>query len=250
MDKLIKSPEEIEIMSEGGHILALILKEVALASKIGVNTKYLDDLVNKLCESYKVIPSCLGYRGFPASFCSCINDTVVHGIPSEKEILQDGDIFTIDLVVTHKGLMVDGAITIPIGNVSQENLDFIDTVRAARDMAISKVRPGVRVGDISAIMEFVTTSRGYSPVYEMVGHGIGTNMHEWPEIPCYGDPNTGPVLKEGMTIAIEAIIAKGKPQISISKKDGWTAKTKDGSMSAVFEHTVAITKNGHLILTI
>lgn len=248
--KLIKTEEELKVMEEGGHIAALILGELSTNSKVGVSTKDLDDLMNELCRKYKVIPATLGYMGFPASFCACVNDVVVHGIPSKDEILKSGDVFTIDLVIKHKGLHLDTALTVPIGDVSEENMHFINSVKTARDLAIKKVAPGVQIGDISAIMEFVSTSNGYSPVREMVGHGIGYFMHEDPEIPCYGRSGTGMKLIPGMTIAIEAIIAKGEPYIQISKKDGWTAKTKDGSISAVFEHTLAVTKSGYKILTI
>jgi len=246
----IKTAEEIAIMAEGGHILSSILGLMADASKIGVSTGYLEVMCMELCKEYGVKPSCKGYKGFPGAYCSCVNDVVVHGIPSSKEILKDGDVFTIDLVIEHKGLHTDAAVTVPIGNVSQENLDFINTVKMARDMAIDKVRPGAKVGDISAVMEFVVESRGYSPTVELTGHGIGKRMHEDPMVPCLGIPGTGPMLKEGMVIAIEAIINKGSGDIIISKEDGWTARSKDGSISAVFEHTVAVVKNGYQLLTI
>jgi methionyl aminopeptidase len=251
MDRIqLKTPKEIEIMAKGGHILAMILHEMAKASKIGVSTKDLDYLAEDLCKKYGVIPSCKGYHGFPAAYCSCVNDVVEHGIPSAKEILKDGDVFTIDMVVKYEGFHTDAAITVPIGNASQENLDFIYTVKKARDSAIAKVKPGRRIGDLAAIMEYTVRSRGYSPVYELVGHGIGREMHEAPEVPSYGDPGTGPALVEGMVIAIEPVIAKGNSAIEISKQDGWTARVKDGSISAVFEHTVAVTKDGCRVLTI
>ncbi len=246
----LKTKEQIAIMAEGGHILGNILKELGNASQVGVSTKSIEILADKLCKEYAVTAATKGYKGFPASYCSCVNDVVVHGIPSSHEILKDGDVFTIDMVLKYKGLHTDAAITVPIGNVSKENLDFLATVKKARDEAIAKVKPGRRIGDLSAIMEYTVRLKGYSPVRELIGHGIGRTMHEEPEIPCYGLPGTGPVIEEGMTLAIEAIIAKGKPDVTFSREDGWTVRTKDGNIAAVFEHTVAVTKNGCMILTV
>ena len=246
----IKTKEQVEVMKEGGRILAQILQLLKQESKAGVSTRYIERIADDLCKKYGVIPSCKGYMGFPGAYCSCVNDTVVHGIPSDMEILKDGDVFTIDMVITHKGLMVDAAITTEIGQISKEKQDFLDTVKEARDKAIKLIREGAYTGDLSAMMEYTVRSHGYSPVREMTGHGIGKDMHEDPMIPCYGMPGTGEMLRAGMVVAIEAIIAMGRPEIIISKKDGWTAKTKDGSIAAVFEHTVAVLQNGYDILTV
>lgn len=247
--KLLKTEEELKILREGGKIFILIMKQLKSATTIGTSTKKLDQLVDTLCHEYKVIAGTKGYRGFPASFCPCVNDTVVHGIPSEKVVLRDGDIITLDLVIKHKGLYVDGAITVALGHVPLPTLQFLETVKRARDLAIHKVKPGRYIGDLSSIMEYTVRQKGYSPVREMTGHGIGYSMHEEPIIPCLGEPGTGIKIQAGMVLAIEAIIAYGKPEIVISKSDGWTAKTKDCSIAAVFEHTIIVEKNGYTIIT-
>lgn len=249
MSNLIKTKEEIAIMAEGGHILANILQQMMQASVAGVSTKDIENLAEKLCLEYNVIPATKGYYGFPSSFCSCVNDVVVHGIPNDKEILKNGDIFTLDMVIIHKGLMVDAARTVAIGDITPEAQEFIDTVKQARDKAIKVIKPGIHVGDVSAMMEYTVKAKGYNPVKEMTGHGIGKEMHEDPYIPCYGFPGTGPMIKEGMTLAIEAIISMGNGKISISKEDGWTTTTKDHALAAVWEHTVLVTHHGSRILT-
>lgn len=243
----IKTPEEIAKMREGGLILAQILHELALATKIGIKTEELNLKADALMSKYDVAPSFKNYRRFPASICASVNEQVVHGIPG-KRILQDGDILTIDCGVFHKGLHTDAAVTIMIGNVKPEVQSFVKTVQKSLEKAISVIKPGANVGDIGFTIQTLVESHGYSVVRDFTGHGVGRDLHEPPEICNFGKKGAGALLVPGMTLAIEPIIAMGKRFID-TLQDGWTTVTRDGLLACQVEHTVVVTPSGCEILT-
>lgn len=245
----IKTEEEIDTMHKGGKILATIFREIIANTREGISTYKLDQLTYDLCKKNKVKPAFLGYRDYPSVGCFGVNDTVVHGIPSKAEILKSGDIVSIDIGIIYRDFYTDRAVTVGIGEMSEETKGFIQTTRNCLHFAIKQAREGNHIGDLGNAIETVAESRGFSVVKEMVGHGIGRDLHEEPQIPGFGDPGEGMELKEGMTLAIEAIINQGKPSITFLD-DGWTTKTSDGKLSALFEHTVVIRKDGAEILTI
>jgi methionyl aminopeptidase len=229
----IKTEEEISIMRKGGKILANIFREVIASTKEGISTYKLDQLTYDLCKKNKVEPAFLGYRDYPSVGCFGVNDTVVHGIPSKTEILKSGDIVSIDIGIIYRNFYVDRAVTVGVGKISVETESFIQTTRNCLYFAIKQTRDGNHIGDLGNAIETVAKSRGFSVVKEMVGHGIGRDLHEEPQIPGFGNPGEGVELKEGMTLAIEAIINQG-----------------DGKLSALYEHTVVIREDGAEILTI
>lgn len=244
----IKNTEEINIMRESGKILARILKKLGNFSKPGITTKELDNYAEKLFRQYGVEASFKGYNGFPANICTSINEEVVHTIPSDR-ILKDGDILTIDCGVLHKGFNSDSAITVLIGDVKEDVKEFVFVVKKALAEAISKLKDGVRVNIIGDVIEkMVEEKHGYSIIRELTGHGVGRKLHEDPMILNYKSFNNGPVLKEGMTIAIEPIAGMGGASIS-TLRDGWTVVTRDKMPSCQWEHTVLIKKDGCEILT-
>lgn len=250
----IKTKEEIEIMREGGRLLVGIVRKVVKAVKPGLKTRELDMLARELIESAGAKPAFLGYDGFPATLCVSINEEVVHGVPSDRELKQ-GDIVSLDLGLIYKGFITDMAVTVPVlGDVTFEewakaNLilaRLIETTRAALNAGIKQVKTGNRLGKVSSAIQATIEKQGLGVIREMVGHGVGKNLHEEPQIPNFGDRNDGPILAEGMVLAIE-------PMVSMSGwhlvRDGLVYKTKDGSCAAHFEHTVAITKDGAQVLT-
>jgi len=243
----IKNPQEIKLMRESGAILGKILYEVEQMIKPGITTLEINQRVEELIKQFGVKSSFKGYGGFPANVCATINDEVVHGIPSKRK-LKEGDIITIDSGVIYKGFHSDSAIQVGVGKISAEAEKFLKTAQKALDKAIETARPGIRVGKISAIIEDTIKKEGYSAVKDLTGHGIGKNLHEDPPVPNFKDRDMGPILQEGMTIAIEPIINMGSDQVVLSK-DKWTYTTKDGSLSTQVEHTIAITRKGHEILT-
>jgi methionyl aminopeptidase len=251
----IKSAEEIVVLREGGKRLAFILQEVAKAIKPGVLTSELNDLVNTLAEERGDIPSTLNYkpkgakRAYPASICVSINDEIVHGIPNENpRILNEGDIVSLDMCLTHNGLVTDSAITVPVGKIDSVSQKLIDVTREALYAGIKAARGNKHTGDIGYEVERVAKANGFSIVEDLCGHGVGYSVHEDPYVPNYGERGRGDRLKPGMTIAIEPMLNVGKKEIKIDK-DGYTFRTRDGSRSAHFEHTVLITKGGAEILT-
>lgn len=243
----IKSAREIEIMKQAGNICYLAHEELKKHLKAGITTKYLDTIAKEFITSHKGVPSCFGYEGFPANICVSINDEVVHGIPSNRKI-QNGDIVSIDFTVRLNGYEADSARTYIIGEVSKDIEDLVKNTKKALFEGLKAVKPGNRIGDISNAIETYAHSHGLSVIEELVGHGIGTKMHEEPDIPNFGSKNTGPILKEGMTLAIEPMLSLGKKEVCLLEDD-WTITTLDGSPSAHFEHTVVVTKNGYEILT-
>jgi methionyl aminopeptidase len=243
----VKTPEEIKIMSEGGRILSKIMIEVEKMVKPGITTKELDRAAEALILSKGATPSFKGFNNFPASLCTSVNEEIVHGIPSGR-ILKDGDIISLDLGLLYKGFHSDMAVTVPVGKVSPGVNRVIKVAKKALKRGISHVRPGGTVGDIGNAIEKYVEGQGFSVVRELCGHGIGKNLHEDPQIPNYGEKNTGAKIKEGMVICIEPMAVIGDWRIK-KAKDGYGYETKDGSFAAHFEHTVAITKNGPSVLT-
>lgn len=243
----IKSEREIDLMKKAGHLNYLTHEEIKKNLRPGMTTKQIDKIAHDFIIKNGGIPSCLGYEGFPASVCISINDEVVHGIPSDRKI-KDGDIVSIDFTVRLNGYESDAARTYIIGSVSKETEDLVKNTKLALYEGIKQVRPGARIGDISNAIETFAHNHGLSVVRELVGHGIGTDMHEGPDIPNYGEKGTGPILKEGMVLAIEPMLNLGTRDVCMLDDD-WTIVTTDEQPSAHFEHTVAVTKDGYVILT-
>ena len=216
--------------------------------KPGVTTKELDDFAERYTREHGARPAFKGYRGYPASLCTSINREVVHGIPSDTRVLRDGDILSIDFGVELDGYYGDAAVTIPVGEISPERKKLLEVTLESLEEGIQKIRAGNRLSDVSAAVQQCVEKNGFSVVREFVGHGIGTKMHEEPQLPNYGEPGRGPRLQEGMVLAIEPMVTSGGPAVRVLD-DKWTAVTEDGSDSAHFEHTVAVTANGPWILT-
>lgn len=242
-----KTSEEVQKIKESADILAKAHGEVAKHVKVGVKTSYLDKIAEEFIRDHQAVPSFKGYGGFPASLCISVNEVVVHGFPSEYE-LKDGDIISIDCGVFHQGFHSDSAYTYPVGEVSSPVLDLLRATKDSLYLGIEKAVFGNRIGDIgNAIQKFVE-AKGYTVVRELVGHGLGKNLHEAPEVPNYGKKGSGPLLKDGMVIAIEPMVNLGTRNI-VQERDGWTIRTADRKPSAHYEHTVAIFKDRTEILT-
>lgn len=251
----IKSKEEIEILRECGKRLAFILQEVGKAVKPGVSTAELNNIANNLAKEKGDIPSTLNYkpkgarRAYPASICVSINDEIVHGIPNENpRILKEGDIVSLDMCLTHKGMVTDSAITVSVGKIDPVSSKLIEVTKEALYSGIKSARGNKHVGDIGYAVERVAKTNGFSIVEDLCGHGVGYSVHEDPYIPNYGEKGRGEKLKPGMVIAIEPMLNVGAKDIFM-EKDDWTYKTLDGSRSAHFEHTVLITSGEPEILT-
>jgi len=247
MGIIIKSEREIAIMRQAGRIVAAVLEILCRQVRGGMKTKELDVIAAREVEKLGAKPSFKGYRGFPANLCVSVNDEVVHGIPGEQ-VLGDGDIVSLDLGVSFMGFQGDAAVTIGVGEISPLALDLLKATEGVLAAGIAAARPGSRLGDISATMQSYAESRGYSVVREYSGHGIGREMHEEPQIPNFGLPGMGPVLKKGMTFALEPMVNVGDWRIRLGD-DHWTVLTADGSLSAHFEHTIAITDGEAEVLT-
>ncbi|MGI6781769.1 MAG: type I methionyl aminopeptidase [Acholeplasmataceae bacterium] len=243
-----KSKREIEIMRKAGLILAETRLELERHLKPGISTLELDKIAHDFITSKGAYPSFKDYEGFPGSICTSVNEVVVHGIPSKKVILKDGDIISIDIGVEYQGYHADSAWTYPIGNVAPEVLKLLEVTEQALYHGMEAVKPGNRVGDISYAVESFIKPHGYGIVKELAGHGIGRNLHEDPLILNFGNPNQGELLQEGMTICIEPMINLGRATIRLDR-DGWTIRALDKKPSAHFEHMIAITRDGYEILT-
>lgn len=243
-----KSPQEIRLMAQAGKIAAKTLKILERNIRPGVHTSYLNELAENFIFSQKARPAFKGYRGFPAGLCVSINNEVVHGLPSRKKVLAEGDIVSLDLGVEYQGFFSDVAATFPVGRVSALAQKLIKVTQEALQAGIAHCQLGSYLFDISAAIQNKVESNGFSVVRQLVGHGIGRQLHEDPQVPNYGEAGKGPQLEEGMTFAIEPMVNAGGYQVEVLS-DGWTVVTADGSLSAHFEHTVAVTKNGPLILT-
>ena len=243
----IKSDYEIRLMREAGLMVSKTHKYLKKYIKPGITTKELDKLAEDYIRSMGGVPSCKGYEGFPATLCTSVNDEVVHGIPGNRK-LKNGDIITIDMVIGYKGYQGDAAWTYAVGDITDKKKYLMYHTEKALYKGIEQVKPGARIGDISYAVETYANKHKLGIVKELVGHGIGTDMHEEPDVPNYGKPNTGPRLKEGMVICIEPMLNMGTADIYI-EDDDWTVKTMDGLPAAHYEHTVLVTKDGHEILT-
>lgn len=242
-----KSREEIKLMKEAGNIVALVHQEMKKIIEPGLSTKDLDEAAMKIIKEHKAIPTFLGYNGFPASICASINGEVVHGIPSEKTILKEGDIISIDVGATYRGLVGDGAWTYPVGNISDECKMLLETTEKALFAGIEKMRDGALLDDVSGAVEDVAKSKNLGIVRQYGGHGVGHSMHEEPFVFNYRVGNNF-VLKHGMTIAIEPMLNLGGDDVH-TLEDDWTVVTNDGRPSAHFEHTVHVTDGEPEILT-
>ena len=244
----VKSEREIELMRHAGHINFLTHEEIKKHIRPGVRTEELDRIAHDFIIKNDCVPSELGYEGYPKSICVSINDEVVHGIPGKRKI-KNGDIVSIDLCVGYKGYHSDAARTYIVGNVSCEVKDLVENTRLAFYRGLSKVKPGAKIGDISHAIEEFAHSHGLSVVEELVGHGIGTSIHEEPDVPNYGSAGKGYTLKPGMTIAIEPMLNLGSKNVCMTDQDDWTIVTEDESPSAHYENTVLVTEDGYEILT-
>ncbi len=252
----IKTKEDIAILREGGKHHAQLMKTLVDMVKPGVSTEAFDATLRKLIKEIGDEPSILGYqpygakRPYPASICVSINDEVVHGIPNDNpRVLKEGDVVSLDFALTHRGMITDMAVTVPVGKISDELHDLLTTTREALMTGIKIARGGKRVGDVSSAIEHIGFAGGYGVVEDLAGHGVGYAVHEDPFIPNYGDPGKGEVLKPGTVIAIEPMFNLGTHEVVLDKYDGYTYRTKDGKQSAHFEHTVLITKGEAEILT-
>ncbi len=246
----IKTDKEIQIMKEGGAILSAILRKLVDATKIGVKTNNLETLARELISQYKVKASFLGYDGYPAVLCTSINEEIVHGLPSDR-IINGGDLVKIDMGVLYKGFHTDSAYTIliPGGNNDAINKRLVNVTKEALRIGIAKARIGNTLGDLGSAIQVYVEDQGFSVVRDLVGHGIGRELHEDPQVPNYGKAGQDQLLKEGMVIAIEPMVVTGNPQIA-DGEDGFAYIAKDLSYSAHFEHTVAVTKEGPLTITL
>jgi methionyl aminopeptidase len=243
-----KSSAELETMHRAGLVVWDVLNSLKEAVQPGVTTMDLERLAARRAAEHGVRPAFKGYRGYPCVLCASVNEEVVHGIPSGARRLKEGDVISLDFGVETDGYFGDAAVTVPVGKVGPEAERLLRVTRESLDHAIEKVRPGNRLSDISAAVQQWVEGHGFSVVREFVGHGIGTKMHEEPNVPNYGEPGHGPRLEEGMVFAIEPMVNSGGPGVKVLA-DNWTAVTTDGGYSAHFEHTVAVTSNGPWILT-
>ena len=242
-----KSAAEIERMRAANSLVADVLAELAAMVAPGVTTADLDAAAERLVRAGGAEPAFKGYRGYPCTLCASVNEEVVHGIPSARA-LRSGDVISLDMGVKLNGFYGDSAVTVAVGAVSDEAAALLRVTREALDKGIAQVQLGGRISDIGHAIQKHVETHGFSVVREFVGHGIGAALHEEPQIANYGEPGRGPRLAEGMVLAIEPMVNMGRPAVKVLG-DGWTAVTKDGSLSAHFEHTVAVTKTGPLVLT-
>lgn len=245
---ILKSQREIEIMKKAGRIVALTLEKIKQALKPGITTGELDQIAEEFILSQGAYPTFKGYRGFPAAICTSINEEVVHGIPGLRT-LKDGDIISIDVGASIEGYNGDAARTFAVGNVAKEAMNLIEATRESFFQGLAFAKQGFRLSDISHAIQTYVEGRGYSVVRDYVGHGIGRKMHEDPQIPNYGLPHRGPRLKRGMTLAIEPMVNAGGYEV-YTLENRWTVVTKDGSLSAHYENTIAITDSEPEILTL
>jgi methionyl aminopeptidase len=244
---VLKSPEEIAIMRDANQIVAEVHEELKQRAVSGTTTRELDELAERIAIKRKAKCAFKGYRGYPNCLCTSLNEVIVHGIPSDRA-LKEGDILSLDFGVIYKGFCGDAAVTIPIGQSSETAENLMRTTEKCLDKAIGLMYEGNRLADVSAVIQEHAEKNGYSVVRDFVGHGIGRSLHEDPQVPNYGKSGTGIRLKRGMVLAVEPMVNLGDWGIRILK-DGWTAVTKDGSLSAHFEHSVAITDNGPCVLS-
>ena len=244
----IKSQREIELMRKAGMLVSEMHKFIKPYIKEGISTYELDALCEKFIIEHDGVPTCKGYEGYPNALCTSINEVVVHGIPHKKDVLKNGDIITIDVVIGYKGYQGDAAWTYAVGEVDDDKKYLMEHTEKSLYEGLKQAKPGKRIGDISHAVQEYAESHNLGVVRELCGHGIGREMHEDPEVPNFGLPNTGPRLKPGMVICIEPMITFGKRDVYV-EDDDWTVVTKDLSPAAHYEHTVLITEDGYEILT-
>jgi len=244
----LKTKEEIALMREAGRIVAITLERLSKSVRPGISTAELDAIAEETIRQHNATPSFKGYGGFPASLCASINEEVVHGIPSTDRILSDGDIVSLDVGAIYEGWHGDAAVTVPVGKIGTVAQRLISVTREALYRGIAKARSGRHLSDISWAIQSYVESKGFSVVRQYVGHGIGRSMHEDPQIPNFGPPGRGPILKPGMTFALEPMVNVGTFR-TVVKPDKWTVVTEDGKLSAHFEHTIAVTDGEPIILT-
>lgn len=245
---VVKNGDEIRIMQEANQIVAETLTRIRQSVDVGITTWELDKIAEECCAREKVRPAFKGYRGFPASLCVSINEQVVHGIPSKKCKLKKGDIISIDFGVEHKGYFGDSAITLPVGKVDATKQKLLEVTRRSLELAIEKVQIGNRISDISEVIQNYVENNGFAIVRQFVGHGIGKALHEGPEIPNFVQNESSPRIVEGLVLAIEPMVNAGTYKVKVLK-DGWTVITADKKPSAHFEHSVAVTADGPLVLS-
>jgi methionyl aminopeptidase len=248
MPIIIKSDEEIAIMRQSGRIVAEVLELLAAEVRPGLIVKKIDTMVQKEFQRRSVVATFLDYHGYPARVCVSVNDEIVHAIPGER-VLQEGDIVSIDLGATHEGFVADSALTVGVGTVSPEAQRLVDVTHQALWAGIREARAGARLGQISHAIQTLAEAHGFGVVRRYVGHGVGRAMHEDPQVPNYGPPNAGPVLKKGMVLALEPMLTAGSYETQ-EHDDGWTVSTLDGSLAAHFEHTIAVTDGEPEVLTL
>jgi methionyl aminopeptidase len=244
-----KTADQIALMRRAGKVVAEMHEECIRAAKPGATTADVDAVARDVIERRGARSNFLGYHGFPAVVCTSPNHVIVHGIPSETVVLDEGDILSIDCGAIIEGWHADAAVTVPIGEIDADSKRLIEVTRASLEAAIDEVVAGRRLGDVGAAVEAVAVQAGFSVVREYVGHGIGTAMHEEPQVPNYGPPGRGLKLKEGLVLAIEPMVNAGGPETEVLD-DGWTVVTRDGRRSAHFEHTIAVTEHGPDVLTV
>lgn len=245
---VVTTEKEIGLLRQSGKILAEALRRTAAAVRSGISTAELNAIADHEIRSRGGVPSFVGYNGFPAALCTSINDEVVHGIPSQDRILQEGDLIGLDLGVRFQGWFTDHAITVGVGKITREDQRLITDTKASMMAGITAARAGQRIGDIAAAIEAALKPRGYGVIRQLTGHGVGRAIHEEPSVPNFGKPNTGPQIIPGLVIAIEPMVALGSWEV-VTGDDGWTVSTADGTRAAHFEHTILITEKGPEILT-
>ncbi|HYM14584.1 MAG TPA: type I methionyl aminopeptidase [Dehalococcoidia bacterium] len=248
MPIIIKSDEEIAIMRHAGSVVARTLQCLAEELRPGLVVKELDKVVRREFEKQKVEPTFLGYHGYPATVCVSVNEEIVHGIPG-KRVIKDGDVVSLDLGCTYKGFVADSAVTVIVGKANPRTREMVDVTRESLEEGIRHLRPGSRLGEISHAIQTYIESRGFGVVREYVGHGVGRQMHEEPQVPNFGPADRGPVLKKGMVLALEPMVTMGDWRTR-QLEDGWTVVTADGGLAAHFEHTIAVTDGDPQVLTV
>lgn len=245
---VLKTAGEISLMEEANAIVHRVLDMIEQELAPGITTRELDRQAEALIRAAGAVPGFLNYRGFPATLCTALNDVIVHGIPND-EPLREGDLLGIDCGVLFKGYYGDAARTFAVGEVSEQGRRLMAATRKSLELAVAQIHPGARLSDIGHAVQSYVESQGFSVVRDFVGHGVGTSLHEEPQIPNFGRPGRGPKLRPGMVLAIEPMVNAGSPRVKIDP-DGWTARTEDGSLSAHFEYSVAVTESGVRILGI